>query len=62
MTCPRCNDTGLIEYTGGTHWTYGDTVTGSHRVEATPEKPIYKRCPCRKDAPKPEAPAGRSYE
>lgn len=54
MTCPRCNDTGLIEFTGGTHWTYGNHADPSRQVEATPEKPIYKRCSCRDHLPKAE--------
>jgi hypothetical protein len=47
MTCPRCDDTGLIEYTGGSHTLYGNTLTTPRIVEATPEKPIYKPCDCR---------------
>lgn len=46
--CVRCNGTGLIELTGGTHtsgyWLRGEFYTTE--VEATPEKPIYKRCGC----------------
>ena len=45
----RNKDTGLIEYTGGTHQTYGNTLTGSSEREATPENPIYKQCSCRKE-------------
>ena len=49
MKCERCDGTGLIEYTGGTHATgyviRGELVT--QLTEATPEKPVYKRCGCR---------------
>lgn len=47
VTCLRCHDTALIEYTGGTHRSYGNTLTGSRELVATPENPVYKRCHCR---------------
>lgn len=59
MTCFRCNDLGLIEYTGGTHksehWMRGQLVV--LELEATPEKPVFKRCSCRDAKPVPPEPA-----
>lgn len=47
--CVRCNDTGLQEFTGGKHYTYGNSLEpAGHMVEATPENPIYKLCGCKK--------------
>lgn len=43
--CVRCDDTGWIEYTGGL------IPTQRGMTRATPEKPIYKRCPCKKQTP-----------
>lgn len=54
MNCQRCKDTGLVEFTGGLHWVYGNTVTEARQIEATPEAPIYKRCKCRDSRPKAE--------
>ena len=48
VKCVRCQDTGLIEFTGGTHqsghWLRGELVVTE--IEATPERPVYKRCGC----------------
>lgn len=48
MKCVRCNDTGLVEYTSGTftsgHWERGELYTTE--VEATLERPVYRRCGC----------------
>jgi hypothetical protein len=53
MTCVRCDGTGLVEFTGGTHelifWMRGNPVT--RQVEATPDRPVYKRCGCVKATP-----------
>ena len=46
MSCVRCDDTGWIEFTGGEHLTQGNGYDVPRRVEATPEKPLLKRCPC----------------
>jgi hypothetical protein len=51
MNCIRCNDKGIIEYTGGKHHRYGNSLDwAGELVEATPDDPIYKQCGCR---PKP---------
>lgn len=41
VRCIRCRDTGVIEYTGGTITTH----RGLH-VEASPDRPVYRRCTC----------------
>ena len=57
MTCDRCNGTGMVEFTGGTHqtsyWMRGEMVT--QEVEATEDRPVYQRCECRNRAPRVEA-------
>jgi hypothetical protein len=53
MNCIRCNDKGIIEYTGGKHHRYGNSLDwAGELVEATPDDPIYKQCGCK---PKPVA-------
>ena len=53
MKCVRCNGSGLIEFTGGTHrssyWMKAELVQAE--VEATEEHPVYKPCPCRDQKP-----------
>jgi hypothetical protein len=50
LNCVRCNDTGLIEYTGGKHITYGNSLEpAGHVVEASPENPIYVSCRCKRE-------------
>ena len=50
MKCERCHDTGMVEFTGGTHqtsyWMRGELVT--QEVEASEERPVYRRCECRR--------------
>ena len=53
--CVRCNDTGLVEYTGGEH------LVGNARVTATPERPIYVQCKCVFQRPTAAQPNGRRY-
>ena len=47
----------MVEFTGGTHQTSyqmrGELVT--HEVVASEDRPVYRRCECRKSAPKLEA-------
>lgn len=64
-SCVRCAGRGLIEITGGTHqlshYERGELVT--IQVEATPERPVYRRCSCRDDREvAPAAPANRRFE
>lgn len=63
MKCVRCDDTGLIEYTSGTHRAefYLRGELQIEEREATEAKPIYKRCSCR-DEPAAPAPTSRTYE
>ena len=41
VRCVRCRDSGVIEFTGGTVTSYRGL-----RVEASPERPVYRRCGC----------------
>jgi hypothetical protein len=54
VSCPRCGDRGLIEFTGGTHKSeyvqLGKLVIVE--VEATPDRPVYKLCSCRHERPR----------
>ena len=62
-SCVRCAGRGLIEITGGTHvlshWERGELVT--REVEATPERPVYKQCTCRREVV-PAEPTNRRFE
>ena len=64
-SCVRCAGRGLIEFTSGTYpssyFLRGELVT--IQVEATPERPVYRRCSCRDDREvAPAAPANRRFE
>lgn len=53
--CVRCQDTHLIEMTGGTY-----TTPNGHTITATPEQPIYRQCECRNRTHK-TPPAAREF-
>lgn len=44
VRCVRCGDSGVIEYTGGQVVTHRGL-----RVEASPDRPVYRRCSCLED-------------
>ena len=62
-SCVRCAGRGLIEFTSGTYpssyFLRGELVT--REVEATPERPVYKQCSCRREVV-PAEPTNRRFE
>lgn len=63
VRCERCEGSGWIVYEGGAHPTQwymrGQLVTGE--VEASPERPVYRKCKCRLEEPR-VAPVVSIYE
>ena len=60
--CQTCGGVGMVEYVGGEFQTSGNSYTGSQTVTATPEKPVYRPCPCtRRRVDTPPEPSARRY-
>lgn len=49
-----CDEPDFDPYVGGEFTTPGNSYTGSQTVTATPERPVYRPCPCARRAVKPE--------
>ena len=56
VRCLRCRDTGLVEYTGGTHVTLGaEPRRQGQKITATEQHPVYKQCGCQPATQEPAA-------